>query len=46
MSQELATQLSVDDVSTVLKSQFESVLNLTLTTASLSDLQQKLANPS
>ena len=42
MSQELATQLSVDDVSTVLQTQFELVLNLTLTTVSLSDLQRQL----
>jgi hypothetical protein len=46
MSLELATRLSVNEVSTVLKAQFESVLNLTLTAASLSDLQHKLQNPS
>ncbi len=46
MSQELVYQLSMDEVSTVLKKQFESVLDLTLTTASFSDLQHRLKNPS
>jgi len=46
MSQELVYQLSMDEVGTVLKKQFESVLDLTLTTASFSDLQHRLKNPS
>jgi lipoate-protein ligase B len=46
MTQELTYQLSMDEVSTVLKKQFESVLDLTLTTASFSDLQHRLKNPS
>ena len=46
MSRELTAQLSVDDVATVLKSQFESVLNLKLTSASFTDLQHQLQNPS
>jgi len=46
MTQELTYQLSMDEVGTVLKKQFESVLDLTLTTASFSDLQHRLKNPS
>jgi lipoate-protein ligase B len=46
MTQELTYQLSMDEVSTVLKKQFESVLDLTLTTAGFSDLQHRLKNPS
>ena len=46
MNQELSAQLSVEDVGTVLKTQFESVLSLSLTSASFSDLQHQLQNPS
>jgi hypothetical protein len=46
MTQELAYRLSMDEVRTVLKKQFESALDLTLTTASFSDLQHRLKNPS
>ena len=46
MKQELGSELSMDEVCTALKSQFETVLHLNLITASLSHLQQQLRNPS
>ena len=44
IQQELGRELSMDDVCTVVKRQFESVLNLNLTATSFSDLQQQLQN--
>ncbi len=44
MKQELGRELSMDDVCTVMKKQFESALDLDLTTTSFSDLQQQLQN--
>ena len=42
MKQELGRELSMDEVCTVVKKQFESVLDLNLTAASFSHLQQQL----
>jgi len=44
MKQELGSELSLDDVCTAVKKQFESVLDLNLTTTSFSHLQQQLQN--
>ena len=46
MKKELGSELSMDDVCTAVKKQFESVLDLKLTTTSFSHLQQQLQNPS
>jgi lipoate-protein ligase B len=46
MKQELGRQLSMADVCAAVKQQFESVLNLNLSTASFSRLQHLLQNPS
>jgi len=45
MKQELGGELSMDDVCATLKKQFESVLDLNLTSASFSHLQHQLQNP-
>jgi len=45
MKQELGSELSMDDVCTAVKKQFESILDLTLTTIRFSHLQQQLQNP-
>jgi len=45
MKQELGSELSMDDVRTVVKNQFESVLDLNFTTIRFSHLQQQLQNP-
>jgi lipoate-protein ligase B len=44
MKQELANELPMNEVSSTLKTQFESVLDLNLATASFSDLQHQLQN--
>ena len=46
MKQELGREMSMDDVCAAVKKQFESVLNLNLSTASFSHLQHQLQNPS
>jgi len=46
MKQELGCESSMDDVCAAIKQQFESVLNLNLSTASFSHLQHQLQNPS
>ena len=46
MKQELDRELSLDDVCAAVKNQFESVLNLNLSTTSFSHLQHQLQNPS
>ena len=45
MQQELGCESSMDDVCAAVKQQFESVLNLNLSTASFSHLQHQLQNP-
>jgi lipoate-protein ligase B len=45
MKQELGRELSMDNVCTALKKQFESVLNLNLTATSFFHLQQQLQHP-
>jgi len=45
MQQELGKEMSMDDVCAAVKKQFESVLNLNLSTASFSHLQHQLQNP-
>jgi lipoate-protein ligase B len=45
MRQELGREMSMDDVCAAVKKQFESVLNLNLSTASFSHLQHQLHNP-
>ncbi len=45
MQQELGREMSMDDVCAAVKKQFESVLNLNLSTASFSHLQHQLQNP-
>ncbi len=45
MQQELGRELPMNDVCTVVKEQFESVLDLNLTATSFSHLQQQLQNP-
>ena len=45
MQQELGCEPSMDDVCAAVKQQFESVLNLNLSTASFSHLQHQLQNP-
>jgi lipoate-protein ligase B len=45
MKQELGREMSMDDVCAAVKKQFESVLNLNLSTASFSHLQHQLQNP-
>ena len=44
MKKELGSELSLDEVCTAMKKQFESVLDLKLTTTSFSHLQQQLQN--
>jgi len=45
MKQELGSELPMDEVCAALKEQFKSVLDLSLTTASYSQLQHQLQNP-
>ena len=45
MKQELGREMSMNDVCAAVKKQFESVLNLNLSTASFSHLQHQLHNP-
>ena len=45
MKQELGSEVSMDDVCTEVKKQFESVLDINLTATSFSHLQQQLQNP-
>jgi lipoate-protein ligase B len=46
MKQELGREVSMDEVCAAVKKQFESVLDLKVTAASFSHLQQQLQNPS